>query len=154
MNRFRLASSASAFAAFIGWVSPAAAIDLTSYIPFQAELTCTGTPCENILSLPVNRQTVLEYVSFGCNNIALGAKVSSVFVTTTVNGVQVQHNLELPVAASLGDAPSGVAAAGQVVRIYADPNSKISVEAYVAGASSALGCGFGFSGEQSPALPP
>jgi hypothetical protein len=65
---------------------------------------------------------------------------------TTVSGPETFHFFELPVVATLGDAPNGFAAGGQVVRIYADPNSKINVEAFVTGSAPAFSCGFTFSG--------
>jgi len=154
MNRFRLASSALALASCFAWVPPAAAINLDNYVPFQAAVTCNGAPgCFTSLSLPVNKTTVLEYISFGCVGMPFGGKLETVQVETTVSGVQFFHFLELPVAATLGDAPNGNAAGGQVVRIYADPNTKISVEAFVTGNAPAFGCGFTFSGEQLT-LPP
>jgi len=154
MNYFRVASIALGLTSFLGWVPPAAAIDLTSYVPFQAVVTCAGAPnCANSLSLP-DKITVLEYISFECVGIPLGGKLDAVQVQTTVNGTQIFHFLDLPVAATLGDAPHGFASGGQVVRIYADPNSPINVEAFVAGAAPGFSCGFSFSGEQSPVLPP
>jgi hypothetical protein len=156
VNRFPLASIALALASSLSWVPPAAAIDLTNYVPFQAEVTCSGNLCKNSLSLPVNRTTVLEYISFECSNIPFGGKLAFVQVGTTINGTVAFHNLEIPVTASLGDAPNGVAASGQVVRIYAEPGSKIDVEAAIANAGGfiPLLCTIAFSGEQSPVLPP
>ena len=147
MNRFRFASIALGLAPFLGWVPPAAAIDLTQYAPFQAVVTCNGAPnCATTLLL-TNEITVLEYISFECVGIPFGGKLTAVQVQTAVNGAQVFHFLELPVAATLGDSPNGFAAGGQVVRIYADPNSKINVEAFVTGIAPAFSCGFTFSGE-------
>ena len=155
LSRLSLASIVLALASFFGSAMPAAAIDLTSYVPFQAVVTCNGAPnCATSLSLPVNRITVLEYVSYECVGIGFGGKITAVQLATTVEGTQTFHFLDIPVAATLGDAPNGFASAGQVVRIYADPNSKINVEAFVTGSAPAFSCGFTFSGEQSAALPP
>jgi len=152
---YRIASIALGLAPFLGWVPPAAAIDLTSYVPFQAVVTCSGAPnCATSLSLPVNKITVLEYISFECVGIPFGGKLTAVQLQTTVSGTQVFHFVELPVAGTVGDAPNGFAANGQVVRIYADPNSKINVEAFINASSLAFSCGFTFSGEQSLPLPP
>ena len=81
-------------------------------------------------------------------------KLAAVLVGTNINGKLVLHDLALPAAATLGDAPNGEAFSGQVVRIYADPNTVVNVEAAITGAGPATGCGFSFSGEQSPVLPP
>jgi hypothetical protein len=154
MIRFRLLSIVLALASFLAWALPAAAINLDTFTPFQAVVTCNGAPnCSTSLPLP-DKITVLEYISFGCVNIPFGQKLETVQVETTINGVQAFHFLELPVAATLGDPAHGNAAGGQVVRIYAGPNSTINVEAFVTGSAPAFGCGFTFSGEQSPLLPP
>jgi hypothetical protein len=155
MNRFRFASIAIALAlaTSFGWVAPAAAIDLTAYSPFQAGVHCTGSPCQTTYHTPINKITVLEFVSFECPDMPFGSRLFLVFVNTTINGVGGLHNLEIPVAATLGVAPNGTAQNGQVVRLYADPNSDIKVFAEVT-PSASINCAFGFSGEQSPALPP
>jgi len=155
MNRFGFASIALALATSFGWVAPATAIDLTTYSPFQAGVICSGNPCKNSYHTPMNKITVLEFVSFECNNIPFGSKLFLLFVDTTFSGVGGLHNLEIPVAATLGDtpnAPHGTAQSGQLVRLYADPNSDIDVFAEVTGSAS-LSCAFGFSGEQSLPLP-
>jgi hypothetical protein len=61
------------------------------------------------------------------------------------------------VAASIGDAPVQGAGTGQVVRLYADPNTQITVSgaAYPGeGTASLVRCTFSFSGQQSPVLLP
>ena len=151
MNRFRIASMALALGS-LGWVAPAAAIDLTNYRPFQTSVNCSGFPCQNTYHTP-DKITVLEFVSYECPDMPFGSKLSVVFVTTTFDGVGSIHNLEIPVAATLGVAPNGTANTGQVVRLYADPNSDIKVFAAATG-SAHINCDFGFSGEQSPLLPP
>jgi len=145
-------------ASFLAWAPPAAAIDTTSYVPFAAKAICTNVPgssCAGSLALPTDRQTVLEYVSVSCNNLGLGARLFSLAFGVTSEGVQTVHYVQLPVAASIGAAPPPGAVTGQVVRLYADPNSEITVTANAfAAPASPISCTFFFSGQQSPALPP
>ena len=149
---------ALALASFLAWAPPAAAIDTTSYVPFAAKAICTNVPgssCAGSLALPTDRQTVLEYVSVTCNNLGLGARLFSLAFGVTTEGVQTVHYVQLPVAASIGAAPPPGAVTGQVVRLYADPNSEITVTANAfAAPASPISCTFFFSGQQSPALPP
>jgi hypothetical protein len=148
---------ALALASFLAWAPPAAAIDTTSYVPFAAKAVCANVPgssCAGSLALP-DRQTVLEYVSVGCSNLGLGARLFSLAFGVTTEGVQTVHYIQLPVAASIGAAPSVGTVTGQVVRLYADPNSEITVTANAfAAPASPISCTFFFSGQQSQPLPP
>ena len=159
-NSFRFALIPLALASFLAWVTPAAAIDTTNYVPFASMTFCTNLPgsvCAGTLALPANRVTVLEYVSVTCDRLGTGSRLSGLSFGLITEGVQAYHFLQLPVAASIGDAPVGGAVTGQVVRLYADPNTNITVwgGAYPGeGTQSLIRCTFSFSGQQSPALLP
>jgi hypothetical protein len=96
---------------------------------------------------------VLEYISFSCFSIPPGGRLFGADLETLVGGVPSAADLALPVAASLG-LTNGETSGGQVVRIYADPNSSITITADIAGSSPSFGCTFHLSGEQSLLLPP
>jgi len=151
---------ALALASFLAWAPPAAAIDTTDYVPFVARAFCTNTPgssCAGTLTLPTNKVTVLEYVSVACDKLAPGDRLAGLSFGLTTQGLQGYHFLQLPVAASIGDAPVQGAGTGQVVRLYADPNTQITVSAAAypgQGTASLVRCTFSFSGQQSPVLLP
>jgi len=151
MHWFRFASIPLAAASFLAWAPPAAAIDTTDYVAFAAEVICKNVSnfaCGGSLALPNNRHTVLEYVSVTCTNLTPGARLYSLAIGVTTNGVSTAHFIELPLAASIGLA-AGSTVGGQVVRLYADPGSEISVSADVL--ASPVSCTFFLSGQQSPA---
>lgn len=160
LRSFRFALIPLALASSLAWAPPAAAIDTTSYVPFAAMTFCTNEPnsvCAGTLALPANRVTVLEYVSVTCDKLGTGSRLSGLSFGLITEGVQTYHYLQLPVAASIGDAPVEGAGTGQVVRLYADPNTNITVwgAAYPGvGTASLIRCTFSFSGQQSPALAP
>jgi len=150
MRWFRLAPIPLAFASFLAWAPPAAAVDTTTYVPFAAGIVCKNVSnfaCGGSLLLPANRRTVLEYLSVTCTNLTTGARLYSLSIGVTTNGVTTAHFIELPLAASIGLA-AGSTVAGQVVRLYADPNSQITVSADVL--ASPVSCTFFVSGQQSP----
>ena len=152
MNHFRVASIALGLALFFGWVPPAAAIETANYVPFAAGVVCKNVSnfaCAGSLVLPNNRETVLEYLSATCTNLTPGARLYSLSIGVTTNGVTTAHFIELPLAASIGLA-AGSTVAGQVVRLYADPGSQITVSADVL--ASPVSCTFFISGQQSPAV--
>ena len=151
MHWFRFAPISLALASFLAWAPPAAAIDTTTYVPFAAEVVCTNVSnfaCSGSLVLPNNRETVLEYLSVTCTNLKPGARLYSLSMGVTTNGVTTAHFIELPLAASIGLA-AGSTVGGQVVRLYPDPGSQITVSADVL--SSPIACTFFVSGQQSPA---
>ena len=153
MHWFRFAPIPLALASFLACAPPAAAIDTTDYVPFAAEVICKNVSnfaCGGSLVLAANRKTVLEYVSVTCTNITPGARLYSLSFGVTTNGLQAAHFVQLPVAASIGVA-AGSTVTGQVVRLYPDPNSQITVSADVL--ASPVSCTFFFSGQQSPAVP-
>lgn len=160
IHSFRFALIPLALASFLAWAPPAAAIDTTNYVPFAAMTFCTNVPgssCAGTLALPANRVTVLEYVSVICDKLGTGSRLAGLSFGLITEGVQTYHYLQLPVAASIGDAPVEGAGTGQVVRLYADPNTNITVSgaAYPGeGTASLIRCTFSFSGQQSPALLP
>ena len=148
---FRFAPIPLGLASFLAWAPPAAAIDTTNYVPFAAEVICKNVSnfaCGGFLALPNNRETVLEYVSVTCTNFTPGARLYSLAIGVTTNGVQTAHFIELPLAASIGFA-AGSTVGGQVVRLYPDPGSEVSVSADVL--ASPVSCTFFLSGQQSPA---
>jgi hypothetical protein len=152
VNHFRVASIALGLALFLGWVPPAAAIDTSLYVPFAEGVVCktvSNFACAGSLVLPNNRETVLEYLSATCTNLTPGARLYSLSIGVTTNGVTTAHFIELPLAASIGLA-AGSTVAGQVVRLYADPGSQITVSADVL--ASPVSCTFFVSGQQSPGV--
>jgi len=149
MHWCRFAPIPLALASFLAWAPPAAAIDTTSYVPFAAEVICKNVSnfaCTGSLTLPNNRQTVLEYVSATCTNLGPGARLFSLAIGVVTGGVASAHFIELPLAASIGLA-AGSTVSGQVVRLYADPGSQITVSADVL--ASPISCTFFVSGQQS-----
>jgi hypothetical protein len=137
-----------ALVASLAWVAPAAAVDLTTYVPFQRELNCTGPGvCDASLILPANRSVVLEYVSVICT-AQPGGSLESWSVTTIADLGPVTHYLDLPFAASF-NVP--VVAGGQVVRLYANPGTEIFVQA-VPLHGQVRSCQFNLSGEQTPGI--
>lgn len=151
MHWFRFAPISLALASFLAGAPPAAALDTTDYVPFAAGVICKNVSnfaCGGSLVLPNNRETVLEYVSVTCTNLNPGARLYSLSLGVTTNGVTTAHFVELPLAASIGHA-AGSTVAGQVVRLYADAGSQITVSADVL--SSPISCTFYVSGQQSPA---
>ena len=154
MHWFRFAPISVALASFLAWAPPAAAIDTSPYVPFAAGIVCKNVSnfaCAGSLALPSNRETVLEYLSATCTNLTPGARLYSLSIGLTTNGVTTAHFIELPLAASIGLA-AGSTVAGQVVRLYADPGSQITVSADVL--ASPVSCTFFVSGQQSPPLLP
>jgi len=152
MHWFRFAPVPLALASFLACAPPAAALDTTNYVPFAAEIICKNVSsfaCTGSLALPGNRETVLEYVSVTCTNLTLGARLFSLAIGVVTGGVQTAHFVQLPVAASIGAAPASTVT-GQVVRLYADPGSVITVSADVL--ASAVSCTFFVSGQQSPSV--
>ena len=151
MRLFRSLALPLALASLLSLPPPAAAVDTTNYVPFAAGVICKNVSnfaCGGSLALPNNRATVLEYVSVTCTNLTPGARLYSLSFGVTTGGVTTAHFVELPIAASVGLAP-GSTVAGQVVRLYADPGSQITVSADVL--SSPISCTWFFSGQQSPA---
>jgi hypothetical protein len=153
MIRFRLLSIVLALASFLTWAPPAAAIDTTSWVPFAEGIVCLNVSnfaCAGSLTLPGNKKTVLEYLSVTCTDLTPGSRLYSLSIGVTTNGVTTAHFVELPLAASIGLA-AGSTVAGQVVRLYADQASKITVSADVL--ASPISCTFFVSGQQSLPLP-
>ena len=108
MHWFRFAPIPLAAASFLAWAPPAAAIDTTNYEPFATEVICKNVSnfaCGGSLALPNNRHTVLEYVSVTCTNLTPGARLYSLAIGVTTNGVSTAHFIELPLAASIGWPP-------------------------------------------------
>jgi hypothetical protein len=156
MRFFRFTAIFLVLASPLGSLQPAAAVDLTDFTPFAANVACKhdfqnslATTCSGSAALP-NRQIVLEYISFSCFGIPQNGRLVQADVNTRVGGLESFANLHLPVAASLGQAGNGETAGGQVVRVYADPNSTIGVFASIAGSSPDFTCTFHLYGEQSP----
>jgi hypothetical protein len=149
MQSFRFAPIPLSLASFLGWAQPASAIDLTGYLPFQAQVTCSpdGYSCNGSLALPSGRETVLEYVSVSCNTLPDPVELT---LTTTVGGQSIAHYVNIPAAAKNGG--FRWRAGGQVVRIYADPGSTIAVGAGFPQNQPTNKCVFELSGEQSPAI--
>ena len=152
MRWFRFAPMPLAAAWLLAWAPPAAAVDTGNYVPFAAGIVChnvSNFACAGSLALPNNRETVLEYLSVTCTNFTPGARLYSLSIGVTTNGVTTAHFIELPLAASIGLA-AGSTVAGQVVRLYADPGSQITVSADVL--QSPISCTFFISGQQSPGV--
>src|SRR5258707_12291750 len=106
MRFFRSAAIPLALASLLGSLRPAAAVDLTNYTPFVANITCpvvfqngAATTCQGAVNLPTNREIVLEYISFSCTGIppAIG-RLFAANVETQVGGVTNVQFLDLPVA--------------------------------------------------------
>jgi hypothetical protein len=93
---------------------------------------------------------VLEYVSTSCFGIPPGERIWLLVVTTKVGGSVFGNWLDVPVAASIGFSPP--ATSGQVVRIYADAGSTITVAAEVSGLAHGFSCSFNLMGQQSPGV--
>jgi hypothetical protein len=147
MQFSRLASMPIALAGLLGWITPAAAVDLTTYVPYQAELVCQpsgNNSCGNVETLTTSKATVLEYVSVRCAQLPNKVAVTSLGVSTTSGGVAGGGYLEVD--------PNGQVSFGQAVRIYADANTAINVFGFFSGnvpAGNAV-CDFRFVGEQAP----
>ena len=101
--------------------------------------------CLRRLSPPPD-QPANGFGSVTCTDLTVGARLYSLSIGVTTNGVTTAHFIELPLAASIGLA-AGSTVAGQVVRLYADPGSQITVSADVL--ASPVSCTFFVSGQQS-----
>lgn len=104
--------------------------------PFQVEI-CTGV-CSgrsSFFTTPA-RPLVIEYISAWCT-IANAVNVTGLFVQTTAGGVQVSHVAGIPhfvTPTSSGDFK--LFNFSQLVRIYADPSTTVSMRADTIGGSN------------------
>jgi hypothetical protein len=102
-------------------------------IPLQATMACEPPSCGDavIYTVPSDRMCVIEY--FSCYTYFSGASTSGVTlvgqIATTADGNRIQHSIPL----STGLTMSGHLSTGQMIRMYADPGTAISVDAYLSG---------------------
>ena len=111
----------------------------TSKEAFQAKASCNlggGSGCtSDIFTVPLGKRAVVEYASVSASlPVDNGVRAS---VRTTLNSVEVEHHLygsevsPVPVI----DGRRGMAA-GQVVRLYADPETTIRMTGGTLGSST------------------
>jgi len=113
---------------------------LFSIEPFQAKTSCRlggGSGCtSDIYTVPSGKRAVVEYASVIASlPVDNGVRVS---VRTTLDSVEVNHQLygsEVSPVSVIGDRRGMTA--GQVVRLYADPETTIRMTGGTLGSSTA-----------------
>lgn len=113
--------------------------------PFQATIYCdsiSDTQCMGILTLPENQRLVIEYIST-IQNLPIGFESRYSSIQTIVDGQYADHVLKG------GDPnPYGTVSSSQMVRIYADPGTKVTVRSSGKGNSAIVTYGvFRISGQ-------
>ena len=102
-----------------------------SSIPIKTRFNVLSNSCPASFNTPSNQRLIFEYASGGCA-FPSGGKLTQVVITTQAGGVGVSHRLGITDHTGVADITGGAIEVpfGQVVRIYADPNTAVGISAF------------------------
>jgi hypothetical protein len=102
--------------------------------------------CESIIDVPANQRLIIEYVSVACEDMS--TLLVGVHIATTAGGVFTTHQLTTDHSGVLqSDNVKRRMQFGQMVRLYADPGSKIAIDAETTDINNRGDCGFSLAGQ-------